>query len=100
MLRQSVQANWFVAPYRKINAEASTKKYQPCQVGPAIYDNERVCMNLFRRTNDMKGVAIVMNSFFEIIKKVQVPRNAPEINIHEFNVIELGKSTLLIVPNP
>lgn len=29
---------WFVAPYTRIDQEPPTKKWEPCQIGPYIYD--------------------------------------------------------------
>lgn len=37
---------WFLAPYWLISPESFTQKFQPCQVGPHIYDADGVCVSL------------------------------------------------------
>lgn len=40
MPEKVAQGYWFVAPYWNINPEPLTQKYEPCQVGPHIYDSD------------------------------------------------------------
>ncbi|PLN86507.1 ASST-domain-containing protein [Aspergillus taichungensis] len=118
---------WFVAPYGKIVPENPTHKFQPYQVGPYIYDGDGVLIwagppifydrNVFdfkafidsqnethlsliaqRNYDDStRGRAAIMNSHYEIEQEIMRLEDNYEFNIHEFNVLDGGKSALACV---
>lgn len=47
---------------------------------------------------DKKGHGVILNSSFEVISEIHVPRTTPYLNMHELNVIDDGKRALYITP--
>ena len=121
---------WFVAPYEKVTPDPLTKNYQPCQIGPQIYDNDGnlvwsgACQFHNRNAynfqtipgsnnlsvnygvaveNDAesrKGMGLVMSPSFEILQTVPAPRRSTNFDLHEFRVIGDGKKALYITNQP
>ncbi|KAL2784853.1 ASST-domain-containing protein [Aspergillus keveii] len=117
---------WFVAPYGVIDPEVPTNRYQPCQIGPYIYDADGMliwagsCMfdnrNVFdfKAANNIddqshlsfilqhayhddgsdKGYGYVLDQHYNEEYKVPVTNNLGAFNMHEFNVLDGGKTAL------
>lgn len=52
------------------------------------------------RDIDQKGVGVVMDSHYRIQQKIHLPRDFQSFNMHEFNVIEDGRSALAATSLP
>ncbi|KAI2680407.1 hypothetical protein DTO027I6_3589 [Penicillium roqueforti] len=115
---------WFVAPYGKISPDQPTLKYQQYQVGPYIYDDSGVLIwagaplydnhNVFdfkpvyNIDNDpylsfivgwefddsKKGHGAIVNHHYEVEKEVQALSDVHDFNMHEFNIMDGGKTAL------
>ncbi|KAJ5997715.1 hypothetical protein N7499_005888 [Penicillium canescens] len=115
---------WFVAPYGQISPEHPTQKYQQYQVGPYIYDDNGVLIwagsplydnhNTFdfkpvhnidddphlsfivgwEFDNSKKGHGAIVNNKYEVEKEVQVVNELHDFNMHEFNIMDGGKTAL------
>ncbi|CAG8903968.1 unnamed protein product [Penicillium egyptiacum] len=115
---------WFVAPYGQISPEHPTMKYQQYQVGPYIYDDSGVLIwagaalydnqNVFdfKPVHNMdddpylsfivgweydeskKGHGAIVNNHYEVEKEVQALSNFHDFNMHEFNIMDGGKTAL------
>ncbi|KGO44667.1 hypothetical protein PEX1_039360 [Penicillium expansum] len=115
---------WFVAPYGKISPEQPSLKYQQYQVGPYIYDDSGVLIwagaplydnqNVFdfkpvhnidddphlsfivgwEYDNSKKGHGAIVNTHYEVEKEVQPPSDVHDFNMHEFNIMDGGKTAL------
>ncbi|KAJ5263862.1 hypothetical protein N7478_011467 [Penicillium angulare] len=113
---------WFVAPYGQINPEASTHRYQQYQVGPYIYDNDGMLIwagsplydnrNVFdfkanwniddqphlsfilQHTDVEKGSGMILNNKYELEHEVAVTNDLDAFNMHEFNILDGGKTAL------
>ncbi|OQD84909.1 hypothetical protein PENANT_c011G09740 [Penicillium antarcticum] len=114
----------FVAPYGQISPEHPTQKYQQYQVGPYIYDDTGVLIwagsplydnqNTFdfkpvhnidddphlsfivgwEFDNSKKGHGAIVNNKYEVEKEVQVVNELHDFNMHEFNILDGGKTAL------
>ncbi|KAJ5952436.1 uncharacterized protein N7479_010849 [Penicillium vulpinum] len=115
---------WFVAPYGQIRPDQPTMKYQQYQVGPYIYDDNGVLIwagsllydnhNVFdfkpvhnidesshlsfivgwEYDDSKKGHGAIVNNHYEVEKEVQAPSNIHDFNMHEFNIMDGGKTAL------
>ncbi|CAG7947215.1 unnamed protein product [Penicillium nalgiovense] len=115
---------WFVAPYGKISPDQPTLKYQQYQVGPYIYDDNGVLIwagaplydnhNVFdfkpvynidndpylsfivgwEYDDSKKGHGAIVNSHYEVEKEVQALSDVHDFNMHEFNIMDGGKTAL------
>ncbi|KAJ5641777.1 hypothetical protein N7490_005777 [Penicillium lividum] len=113
---------WFVAPYGQIDPEASTHRYTQYQVGPYIYDNEGMLIwagspmydnrNVFdfkanwniddqphlsfivQHDDHAKGSGMILNSHYEVEHEVGVVNDIQFFNMHEFNIMDGGKTAL------
>ncbi|KAJ5799997.1 uncharacterized protein N7518_002065 [Penicillium psychrosexuale] len=115
---------WFVAPYGKISPDQPTLKYQQYQVGPYIYDDSGVLIwagaplydnhNVFdfkpvyNIDNDphlsfivgwefddsKKGHGAIVSHHYEVEKEVQALSDVHDFNMHEFNIMDGGKTAL------
>ncbi|KAJ5388295.1 hypothetical protein N7509_010836 [Penicillium cosmopolitanum] len=116
---------WFVSPYLHFAPDGPTSAFEPFQVGPHIYDqdgrlvwtgsimfdNHNVfdfrginsfgnethisMIQQFPFNDDHRGYGLVMNPNFEIIRKVALRGDLGLFDIHEFNVLDTGKSALV-----
>lgn len=121
---------WFVAPYGVIHPETPTQRWHPCQVGPYIYDQDGMliwagsCMfnnrNIFdfRAANNIddnyhlsfilqhafegpdKGHGYVLDEKYEEEYAVPVTNNLGAFNMHEFRVLDGGKTALATAYRP
>ncbi|KAJ5782783.1 hypothetical protein N7457_004557 [Penicillium paradoxum] len=115
---------WFVAPYGKIAPDEPTLKYQQYQVGPYIYDDNGVLIwagaplydnhNVFdfkpvhnidenpylsfivgwEYDESKKGHGAIVNNRYEVKKEVQATSDVHDFNMHEFNIMDGGKTVL------
>ncbi|KXG47615.1 uncharacterized protein PGRI_014850 [Penicillium griseofulvum] len=115
---------WFVAPYGQITPEKPTMKYQQYQVGPYIYDDSGVLIwagaplydnqNVFdfkpvhnigddpylsfivgwEYDESKKGHGAIVNNHYEVEKEVQALNDVHDFNMHEFNIMDGGKTAL------
>ncbi|CAI7593996.1 unnamed protein product [Penicillium glandicola] len=115
---------WFVAPYGKISPDQPTMKYQQYQVGPYIYDDNGVLIwagaplydnhNAFdfkpvynidddphlsfivgwEFDDSKKGHGAIVNNHYEVEKEVQALSDVHDFNMHEFNIMDGGKTVL------
>ncbi|KAJ5885769.1 hypothetical protein N7504_011605 [Penicillium tannophilum] len=113
---------WFVAPYGQIDPEASTHRYTQYQIGPYIYDNDGMLIwagspmydnrNVFdfkanwnidddphlsfilQHDNQVKGSGMILNTNYEIEHEVDVVNDLEAFNMHEFNILDGGKTAL------
>ncbi|CAG7920541.1 unnamed protein product [Penicillium olsonii] len=114
----------FVAPYGQISPEHPTQKYQQYQVGPYIYDDSGMLIWAgspmydnentfdFKPVNNIdskphlsfvvgwaadhskKGHGALVSQHYEVEKEVQVINDLHDFNMHEFNILEGGKTAL------
>ncbi|KOS47529.1 hypothetical protein ACN38_g1467 [Penicillium nordicum] len=121
---------WFVAPYGQISPEQPSMKYQQYQVGPYIYDDSGVLIwagaplydnqNVFdfkpvhnidddpylsfivgwEYDNSKKGHGAIVNSHYEVEKEVQALSDVHDFNMHEFNIMDGGKTALACTYRP
>ncbi|OGM43126.1 hypothetical protein ABOM_008228 [Aspergillus bombycis] len=117
---------WFVAPYGNIAPEPPSQKYQPYQIGPYIYDGDGMLIwagsPMFDNRNifDFKvvhsigdkphlslvwqiaydhsdnGYGVVLDNAYDIKKKVPMPDEYGAFDIHEFNILDDGKTAMAI----
>ncbi|KAK4969785.1 hypothetical protein LTR42_009057 [Elasticomyces elasticus] len=117
---------WFVGPYGDIRQKLQPPKYhQPCSTGPAIYDgsgqliwtgacsmrNQNACdLRVFHNEageeqlsvlmagyeSGLDGVAAIMDNSFRLTKSFTAPAEEIEINMHEWVVVEGGRSALYL----
>ncbi|KAJ5563756.1 hypothetical protein N7535_008920 [Penicillium sp. DV-2018c] len=115
---------WFVAPYAKITPEKPTAKYQQYQVGPYIYDDSGVLIwagsplydnhNVFdfkpvhniddepylsfivgwEYDESKKGHGAIVDHHYQVKNEVQPPEEEHDFNMHEFNIMDGGKTAL------
>ncbi|EME38173.1 hypothetical protein DOTSEDRAFT_57685 [Dothistroma septosporum NZE10] len=118
---------WFVAPYVHILQDRMARKYyQPCQTGPAIYDasgelvwsgacvvgNQNTCdFRVFTANGsdylsaivthwpsvDPIGHGIILDGSMQIKQRLDTPNTLTPFNMHEFNVLDDGKTGMHIV---
>ncbi|BCR94111.1 uncharacterized protein AKAW2_11157A [Aspergillus luchuensis] len=118
---------WFVAPYGMIDPESPTRKYLQYQVGPYIYDQDGVLIwagspmfdnrNTFdfkavhniddkphlsliaQRTFDetVPGSGLILSQHYEVESEVFKLNDTWEFNVHEFKVMDGGKTALACV---
>lgn len=55
---------------------------------------------LYTNKNDMTGRAIVMDDSYKVIKEVLPVRTESGMNMHEFNIVEGGRTALYITQRP
>jgi hypothetical protein len=119
---------WFVAPYGVIDPEAPTQRWEPCQIGPHIYDGDGTliwsgsCMfdnrNIFdfraannidddyhlsfilQYNDDEKGFGYVLDGHYEEESIVPVTNDLGTFNMHEFNVLDGGKTAVACAYRP
>ncbi|KAJ5508728.1 hypothetical protein N7527_010871 [Penicillium freii] len=121
---------WFVAPYGQISPEQPSLKYQQYQVGPYIYDDSGVLIwagaplydnqNVFdfkpvhnidddphlsfivgwEYDNSKKGHGAIVSSHYEVEKEVQALSDVHDFNMHEFNIMDGGKTALACIYRP
>jgi hypothetical protein len=122
---------WFVAPYGVISPEAPTQRWEPCQVGPYIFDGDGMliwagsCMfdnrNIFdfRAANNIddnyhlsfilqhsyedpseKGLGYILDERYEEENAIPVTNDLMAFNIHEFNILDGGKTALACAYRP
>ncbi|OQE44111.1 hypothetical protein PENCOP_c002G05859 [Penicillium coprophilum] len=121
---------WFVAPYGQISPEKPTMKYQQYQVGPYIYDDSGVLIwagaplydnhNVFdfkpvhnigddpylsfivgwEYDDSKKGHGAILNNHYEVEKEVQALSDVHDFNMHEFNIMDGGKTALACIYRP
>ncbi|KAJ5336651.1 hypothetical protein N7541_004820 [Penicillium brevicompactum] len=114
----------FVAPYGQISPEHPTQKYQQYQVGPYIYDDSGMLIWAgspmydnentfdFKPVNNIdsnphlsfivgwasdqskKGHGALVSHHYEVEKEVQVINDLHDFNMHEFNILDGGKTAL------
>ncbi|GAB1197068.1 hypothetical protein APSETT444_006350 [Aspergillus pseudonomiae] len=117
---------WFVAPYGNIAPEPPSQKYKPYQIGPYIYDADGMLIwagsPMFDNRNvfDFKvvnsigdkphlslvwqiaydhsdnGYGVVLDNAYDIQKKVPMPEEYGAFDIHEFNILDDGKTAMAI----
>ncbi|KAJ6037961.1 hypothetical protein N7499_003326 [Penicillium canescens] len=136
---------WFVAPYGFLAGSPPTAKWEPCQIGPHIYDGKGVCEDssmcstgmdslinelkhlvwsgacLFRNENTFdfrpisidsvsylsfihgsgypdrwKGTATLLQTAYGPDPAINISKNLAAIDMHEFNIINEGRSALVI----
>ncbi|KAJ5927898.1 hypothetical protein N7466_006854 [Penicillium verhagenii] len=113
---------WFVAPYGQINPEAATQRYTQYQIGPYIYDNDGMLIwagspmydnrNVFdfkanwniddhphlsfivQHDDHTKGSGMILNTHYEVEHEVEVLNDLDAFNMHEFNILDGGKTAL------
>ncbi|KAJ6096907.1 hypothetical protein N7486_007653 [Penicillium sp. IBT 16267x] len=113
---------WFVAPYGQIAPEESTHRYTQYQIGPYIYDNDGMLIwagspmydnrNVFdfkanwnidddphlsfiiQHDDEVKGSGMILNTNYEIEHEVDVVNDLEFFNMHEFNILDGGKTVL------
>ncbi|KAF4219535.1 hypothetical protein CNMCM5878_003039 [Aspergillus fumigatiaffinis] len=116
---------WFVAPYGFLAGSPPTPQWEPCQIGPHVYDSEGhlvwsgAC--LFRNENAFdfkpisidgdyylsfihgggypdkwKGTASILQSTYGPDPAVNISKTLTAIDMHEFNIINEGQSALVI----
>ncbi|KAJ5311735.1 hypothetical protein N7476_007595 [Penicillium atrosanguineum] len=115
---------WFVAPYGQIEPENPTQKYEQFQIGPYIYDNDGMLVwagssitenrNVFdfkanwnidaephlsfilqhEFDNSDRGSGVILNNKYEYEHHVGVTNDLDAFNMHEFNILDGGKTAL------
>ncbi|KAK2754654.1 hypothetical protein FQN54_006787 [Arachnomyces sp. PD_36] len=115
---------WFVAPYWLIRPEEATNRYMPCQIGPHIYDGDGTLIwtgacrfqnsNVFdfntveidnqtyisfihNNSPDLEqnpGYGVILDENYHEIHRVPNPEYVKSFNMHEFNLIDNGRSAL------
>ncbi|PWY67252.1 hypothetical protein BO94DRAFT_540470 [Aspergillus sclerotioniger CBS 115572] len=118
---------WFVAPYGLIDPETPTRKYLQYQVGPYIYDQDGVLIwagsPMFDNRNvfdfkavhniddkphlsliaqrsfdgDIQGSGVILSQHYEVESQVFKLPNTWEFNVHEFKILDGGRSALACV---
>ncbi|KAJ5756250.1 hypothetical protein N7533_005793 [Penicillium manginii] len=116
---------WFVSPYLHIDPDGPTSVFEPFQIGPHIYDQEGrlvwtgsimfdnhnvfdfrginsfgnethiSLIQQFPFDDEHRGYGLVMNPNFEIIRKVALRSDLGLFDIHEFNVLDTGKTAVV-----
>ncbi|KOC14976.1 hypothetical protein AFLA70_214g001920 [Aspergillus flavus AF70] len=117
---------WFVAPYGKIDPEPASQQYKPYQIGPYIYDGDGMLIwagsPMFDNRNifDFKavhsigdkphlslvwqiaydhsdnGYGVILDNAYDIKKKIPMPDEYGAFDIHEFNILDDGKTAMAI----
>ncbi|KAJ5082014.1 hypothetical protein N7532_011057 [Penicillium argentinense] len=106
---------WFVTPYKNSTPDYQTSRWEPCQVGPHIFDNSGelvwsgACMFENRNAFDfktvdiggethlslvlgyrekpyMKGKGVILNQNYEITNELSTSDDFDDFNFHEFTV--------------
>ncbi|GIK05816.1 hypothetical protein Aspvir_009929 [Aspergillus viridinutans] len=115
---------WFVAPYGQIEPEAPTHRFEQYQVGPYIYDGDGTLIwagsPMFDNRNvfDFKAVhsigdqphlslvwqhswdfedqghGVILKNNYEIQNKLPLRPDLGSFDIHEFNILDDGKTGL------
>ncbi|KAJ5089606.1 hypothetical protein N7532_008290 [Penicillium argentinense] len=118
---------WFVSPYLHIAPDGPTSVFEPFQVGPHIYDQEGRLVwtgslmfdnrNVFdfKAINSIgnethisliqqytfdgshKGYGLVLDPSFQTVRKVPLREDLGSFDIHEFNVLDNGKTAVVTV---
>ncbi|PYI02540.1 hypothetical protein BO78DRAFT_217191 [Aspergillus sclerotiicarbonarius CBS 121057] len=118
---------WFVAPYGLIDPEIPTRKHLQYQVGPYIYDQDGILIwagspmfdnrNVFdfkavhniddkphlsliaQRSFDgaVQGSGVILSQHYEVESQTFKLPNTWEFNVHEFKILDGGKSALACV---
>ncbi|KAB8233076.1 uncharacterized protein BDW43DRAFT_300541 [Aspergillus alliaceus] len=117
---------WFVAPYGNIDPEPPSQQYKPYQIGPYIYDGDGMLIwagsPMFDNRNvfDFKAVhsignkphlslvwqfaydksdnghGVILDNGYNIRKKIPMPNEYGAFDIHEFNVLDDGRTAMAI----
>ncbi|KAH2206214.1 hypothetical protein KXW59_000669 [Aspergillus fumigatus] len=115
---------WFVTPYGQIEPEAPTHRFEQYQIGPYIYDGDGTLVwagspmfdnrNVFdfkavhsigdephlslvwqhSWDNEDQGHGVILKNNYEIQKKLPFREDLGAFDIHEFNILDDGKTGL------
>ncbi|KAJ5086214.1 hypothetical protein N7532_010985 [Penicillium argentinense] len=118
---------WFVSPYLRIAPDGPTGVFEGFQIGPHIYDQEGRLVwtgspmfdnrNVFdfKAINSIgnetyisliqqytfdgshKGYGLVLDSSFQTVRKVPLREDLGSFDIHEFNVLDNGRTAVVTV---
>jgi len=123
---QLSEGYWFIAPYPSLGRERQSWSWPVCPFGAHIIDgngelvwggackfNSRnvfdfrvsryrdkdylsMTMLIGPSGEDETGVGLVLNNNYEVVRTVEITKNPREFNNHEFNMVNNGKSALVI----